>query len=129
MTSSIEALAADQEEVPGEPMLGQAEFRDPAIAPETPPARTEVAVPKIALVDDDEDLLAFLTELGALGDFAVAGTFHNGAEALDRLSKHQPDAVIMDIRLPDMSGIECTGKLRTILPSLPIVILTGYPDS
>jgi len=36
--------------------------------------------------------------------------------------------VIMDIRLPDMSGIECATKLKTILPGLPIIILTGYPD-
>jgi len=35
----------------------------------------------------------------------------------------------MDIRLPDMSGIDCTTKLRAILPELPIIMLTGFPDS
>jgi DNA-binding NarL/FixJ family response regulator len=124
----IEALAVGQDDVGGQPALGQGEFWRPGSAPEEPD-RAERAVPKIALVDDDEDLLVYLTELGAAGHFSVAGTFRSGAEALDHLSKNRVDAVIMDIRLPDMSGIDCARKLRTILPSLPIVILTGYPDS
>jgi len=64
-----------------------------------------------------------------LGHFKLTGTFHDAAQALDCLSRDQPDVVIMDIRLPDTSGIECTTKLRTILPGLPIIVLTGYADS
>src|SRR5262245_26356825 len=128
MQTLIEAVAAGHDDAVRQPVPGQAESRRPASAPEDP-EDAERPVPRIALVDDDEDLLRYLTELGAAGHFSVAGTFRSGAEALDQLPKHQPDAVIMDIRLPDISGIDCARKLRTILPNLPIVILTGYPDS
>ncbi len=47
---------------------------------------------------------------------------------MQRLPQDRPDVVIMDIRLPDMSGIDCTAKLNAILPALPILMLTGYPD-
>ena len=86
------------------------------------------AVPKIAVVDDDENIHVFVKDLGDLGHFKLAGSFYSAAQALDRLPEDRPDAVIMDIRLPDMSGIDCATRLKTILPALPIIILTGYPD-
>ena len=84
--------------------------------------------PKVALVDDDKDLHLFLSDLVNLGHFQLARPCHSGAEALERLPEDPPDVVIMDIRLPDMSGIDCTTKLRAILPELPIIMLTGFPD-
>ena len=83
---------------------------------------------RVALVDDDKDLHLFLSDLGNLGHFQLARPCHSGAEALERLPEDPPDVVIMDIRLPDMSGIDCTTKLRAILPELPIIMLTGFPD-
>jgi DNA-binding NarL/FixJ family response regulator len=80
------------------------------------------------VVDDQEELHAFFKELGDLGHFQLGGACFNAAEALKRLPAERPDAVIMDIRLPDMSGIDCTTKLKTVLPGLPIIMLTGYPD-
>jgi DNA-binding NarL/FixJ family response regulator len=88
----------------------------------------EPAVPRIAVVDDDEDIHLYLSELGNVGHFKVVGSFYNAAQALARLPEDRPDAVIMDIRLPDMSGIECTTRLKTVLPELSVIILTGYPD-
>jgi len=84
--------------------------------------------PRLALVDDDENIHLFVKDLGELGNFRVVGSFYTAAQALDRLPEDRPDAVIMDVRLPDMSGIDCTTKLKTILPELPIIILTGYPE-
>jgi len=91
-------------------------------------AAAKSAVPKLAVVDDDEDIHVFVNDLGDLGHFKLVGSSYNAAQALDRLPEMRPDAVIMDLRLPDMSGIECATKLKTILPGLPIIILTGYPD-
>ena len=91
-------------------------------------ASAESAVPKIAVVDDDENIHVFVKDLGDLGHFKLVGSSYNAAQALDRLPEMRPDAVIMDLRLPDMSGIECATKLKTILPDLPIIMLTGYPD-
>jgi len=91
-------------------------------------ASAKSTVPKIAVVDDDEDIHVFVKDLGDLGHFKLVGSSYNAAQALDRLPEMRPDAVIMDLRLPDMSGIECAKRLKTILPELPIIMLTGYPD-
>ena len=85
-------------------------------------------LPRVAIVDDSENMHLFLKDLGDLGHFQMIGSFTNGAQALEGLPKVHPDLVFMDIRLPDMSGIECTYKLNAILPQLAIIILTGYPD-
>jgi DNA-binding NarL/FixJ family response regulator len=50
-------------------------------------------------------------------------------EALKEIPKHQPDVVLMDIQLPDISGIECTAHLKQLMPSVQIVIVTVYEDS
>src|SRR6266487_1679966 len=86
------------------------------------------AVPKLAVVDDDENIHVFVKDLADLGHFKLVGSSYNAAQALDRLPEMRPDAVIMDLRLPDMSGIECATKLKTLLPDLPIIMLTGYAD-
>jgi len=80
-------------------------------------------------VDDDEELHLLLKAVAEMGHFKLVDSCYSAAEALDRLPGLRPDAVIMDIRLPDLSGIDCMVRLRTVLPQLPIVILTGYPDS
>jgi DNA-binding NarL/FixJ family response regulator len=93
------------------------------MAPDAP------VIPRISVVDDDGELHLFLKDLGKLGHFELVGSFYNAAQALAGLPDKPPDAVIMDIRLPDLSGVDCTSRLKTILPDLPILILTGYPDA
>jgi len=91
-------------------------------APSTP------STPRISVVDDDEQMHLFLKDLEGLGHFKIAGSFYTAAQALEGLPLDRPDAVIMDVRLPDSSGIDCANKLKTLLPDLPVLILTGYPD-
>jgi DNA-binding NarL/FixJ family response regulator len=86
-------------------------------------------VPRICIVDDDENIHIFLKDLADLGHFKLADSFYTAAQALDRLPEIRPDAAIMDIRLPDLSGIECTVRLKTVLPELPIIIVTGFADA
>jgi DNA-binding NarL/FixJ family response regulator len=92
-------------------------------------ASAKAPAPKLAVVDDDENIHVFVKDLADLGHFKLVGASYSAAQALDRLPDVRPDAVIMDLRLPDMSGVECATKLKTILPGLPIIILTGYPES
>src|ERR1043166_1618545 len=99
MMSFSDALAFGQDDAVAEFVPGQAECWRRASTAEGP-GSSELPIPRIALVDDDEDLHVFMRDLGGRGHFPLTGTCHNGAEALDRLSKHQPDAVVMDIRLP-----------------------------
>lgn len=85
-------------------------------------------LPRVSIVDDSEDMHLFLKDLGDLGHFQVIDSYTNAAQALQGLPPHHPDLVLMDIRLPDISGIELTKKLKAVLPELAIIILTGYPD-
>ena len=50
-------------------------------------------------------------------------------EALKLIPKHQPDVVLMDIQLPDSTGVECTAKIKEQMPAVHIVIVTVYEDS
>src|SRR5437660_10306758 len=79
-------------------------------------ASAKSAVPKIAVVDDGEDIHVFVKDLGDLGHFKLVGSSYKAAQALDRLPEVRLDAVIMDLRLPGLSGIEWSTCLKPILP-------------
>ena len=89
---------------------------------------TKEAPPKVSVVDDDLDLLAFFKDLGDQGHFELIGAYGSAREALQHLPNQQPDLVFMDILLPDMSGIECTKALLALLPRLRVVVITGHPE-
>jgi DNA-binding NarL/FixJ family response regulator len=52
-----------------------------------------------------------------------------GAQALDRIPKQAVDVVLMDIQLPDISGIECTFRLKSLMPGVQVMIFTVHEDS
>ena len=80
---------------------------------------------KILVVDDDPSVLSafeqMLSEQGHLVRVAV-----RGEEALELLAKERPDLVIMDIRMPGISGLEAVRRIRALDPRLPVIIMTGY---
>lgn len=78
---------------------------------------------RILLVDDDKHLRAALAEQMA-GDF-VPVEVASAAEALDRAGRDRFDAILLDVRLPDMDGIELCRRLRRAGVSAPILMLTG----
>jgi len=82
----------------------------------------------LILVVDDEPMIVDLlrTYLTGLGYRVAAAS--NGAEALGHLSVTRPDAVVLDLKLPDMSGAEILGRLRAIDDSIPVLMLTANTD-
>lgn len=95
-------------------------------SPETSPGRRLI---KVALVEDRRDMRESWGRLvDALGDFECVCVCASGAEALRSVPLAQPDVVLMDIFMPKMSGIECTARLKALLPKTPIVILTTSDD-
>lgn len=83
----------------------------------------------VAIVEDNAAVCASLERvIGQAGDCRCVSISRNGAHALRTVPKHQPDVVIMDINLPDVSGIECTARLKQLHPRLQILILTVYDD-
>jgi DNA-binding NarL/FixJ family response regulator len=58
----------------------------------------------------------------------VIGTAGDGASALEQIAANPPDVLVLDIRLPDMSGVDVARHVRGLFPGVGIVILTGYDD-
>lgn len=84
---------------------------------------------RVALVEDQPKVRESWTKLiNSLPDFKCICACTTGEEALRLIPPAQPDVVLMDIFLPRMSGIECTGRLKELLPQIQIVILTSMDD-
>jgi DNA-binding NarL/FixJ family response regulator len=84
---------------------------------------------KVAIVEDDSrfrESLAVVVD-GVPG-FRCVGAFGNAEAALKELPRDWPDAVLMDINLPEMSGIQCVARLKELRPALQIIMLTVYVD-
>lgn len=82
----------------------------------------------LLIVDDEEIIrsgLARTVDWEALG-FRVAGTAVNGEKALDFISVRHVDAVLADIRMPRLTGLELARRLRESNPEIRVVILSGY---
>jgi len=83
----------------------------------------------LLIVDDHEvvrqGLAAMLGRRPAFHIVAEAGTV---AEAVAAARKFKPDLVVMDVRLPDGSGIEACREIRAEMPDTRVVMLTSYPD-
>jgi DNA-binding NarL/FixJ family response regulator len=84
---------------------------------------------RVALVEDKADVRQSWSKLiGQLADFSCVCACASGEEALRIIPAARPDVVLMDIFLPRMSGIECTTRLKALLPNTQIVILTAMDD-
>jgi two-component system response regulator (stage 0 sporulation protein F) len=82
-------------------------------------------VPTVLIVDDEKNLLElYRSELSAEGyEVLVAST---GKEAVELLQKKKPDVVVMDIRMPEMDGIEALGKVVARHKNIPVIINTAF---
>jgi two-component system response regulator (stage 0 sporulation protein F) len=82
---------------------------------------------KILIVDDQFGIRILLTEV-----FQKEGyqTFQaaNGIQALDILKKHDPDLVLLDMKIPGMDGIEILKRMKVIDPSIRVIIMTAYGE-
>jgi len=76
-----------------------------------------------ALIRDSLEMLLRLER-----DIAVVGLAQDGAEAVELVAKHQPDLVLMDLKMPGMNGIEATRQIRTHYPEVKVLVLTTYDD-
>lgn len=84
---------------------------------------------RVALVEDQQDTRESWRRLiSSFPDFECICTCASGEEALRTISEAKPDVILMDAFLPRMSGIECTAKLKVVLPMTPIVMLTASDE-
>lgn len=80
---------------------------------------------KILLVDDDPNILASLQKVLEKSDYEVI-TARRAEAALDLIRADRPDVVLMDIRMPGMSGLDAFRVMKETEPRLPVIIMTGY---
>ena len=94
---------------------------------------TAVIVPRqpirILICDDHEVVREGLrTLLAGRADLEVVAEAGTSADAIEAAERARPDIVIMDVRLPDGSGVEACRAIREILPATRVIMLTSYPD-
>jgi DNA-binding NarL/FixJ family response regulator len=84
---------------------------------------------RLLVVDDHEVVRQGLVSLlDRREHFQVVAEAGTAAEAVEMARKFEPDLVVMDVRLPDGSGIEACREIRAEFPATRVVILTSYPD-
>jgi len=80
---------------------------------------------KILIVDDEENI-RFLYEQELLDEGYEIILARDGVECLDMVTRHAPDLIILDIRMPRMDGLEAIGKIIEINKHIPIIINSAY---
>ncbi|KLU60884.1 transcriptional regulatory protein DevR (DosR) [Peptococcaceae bacterium CEB3] len=88
-----------------------------------------MAVIKILIVDDHEVVrIGLKTALASEQDFQIIGEAATGQAALDFVREQKPDVVVLDVRLPDISGIEVCREIRSHYDNVHILMLTNYGE-
>jgi DNA-binding NarL/FixJ family response regulator len=84
---------------------------------------------RVLVVDDHPAFRKALTSaLRLVGDIEVAGEAGGGVAACEEVINLEPDVVLMDLSMPDLSGIDAMKKIHESYPDLPVVILTAHAD-
>ena len=82
---------------------------------------------KILIVDDHFVVrIGLLTSLKMDDSLQAVGEASTGRQAIELYRKHQPDVVLMDLRLPDMTGIESTSMLCRDFPKAKIIMISSF---
>jgi DNA-binding NarL/FixJ family response regulator len=85
---------------------------------------------RVAIVEDNEEIRATLERIvGRAKNIRCVCICPNGETALQTIPQHAPEVVIMDLRLPGISGIECTARLKRLLPGTQVLVFTIYGDT
>jgi len=82
---------------------------------------------KILMADDHPVVRAGIRGmLETQDEFQVIAEAENGREAFEQIGKLKPDVVLMDLRMPEMDGVEAIGKIKEKYPNVNILVLTTY---
>jgi DNA-binding NarL/FixJ family response regulator len=84
---------------------------------------------RLMIVDDHEVVrMGLKAALEVEDDFTVVAEAGNGRDAIDRARAHQPDIVLMDVRMDGMDGIEACREIRNELPDTKVLMLTSFAE-
>jgi CheY-like chemotaxis protein len=82
---------------------------------------------RVLIVDDDRDVRELLVESFRLSGFDVVAAA-NGLEALLYVKREQPDAVVLDLMMPRLGGVEALKRIRSYNPGIRVLVVTGNID-
>src|SRR5438034_11329963 len=83
----------------------------------------------VLVVDDNALIRQALCELFKReADFEVCGEAENGREAIEKAQQLHPDLIVMDLSMPVMNGIEAASILKSLMPTVPLIIFSEYSD-
>ena len=82
-------------------------------------------MPRLLIVDDEPNVLYSLESGLAADDYEVL-TARTGMQAVAQAEAGAPDVVVLDVRLPDMSGLEAFDRIRAADPHVPVVVMTAF---
>jgi len=80
---------------------------------------------KVLLVDDEQDFLDALSERMRARDMEVT-TSTSATDALEKAKKEPYDAIVLDLMMPEMDGLEALQKIKKNNPNLQVILLTGH---
>ena len=84
---------------------------------------------KVLLADDQDILVEGLKLiLGKEEDIQIIETANNGRRAYEACKNHPPDVVLMDIKMPELSGVEATNMIKRDFPEVKVIVLTTFND-
>jgi len=93
------------------------------------PGEKNVSI-RVSIVEDDTPVREILRDwLARAEGFEFVGEFDCGEDGLAQLPRQKPDVVLMDIKLPGISGVECVRQLKPLMPQTQFVMHTVYEDS
>jgi DNA-binding NarL/FixJ family response regulator len=89
----------------------------------------ELMMMKVLIADDHRLMVEGVKRaLAEAGDFEVVGEASNGAQVLPLVSRLHPDMVLLDLRMPQMDGLQCLAEIRERYPKTKVVILSVSTD-
>ena len=83
---------------------------------------------KVLIADDHEVVRHGLASLLSGSEVKIVAEAKNGQEVISLAKKHRPNVVLLDIRMPGADGLETLERLRSDLPNVRVVMLTGYDN-
>lgn len=82
------------------------------------------------LIADDQELIreSLKIILSTNNEFEVIDTVGSGKEVVESIRRHIPDIILMDVRMPDMDGVQCTKFVKEVYPEIKAIVLTTFDD-
>lgn len=80
---------------------------------------------RVMVVDNNENARSLLVSVLEREHFEICGQAEDGRQAISKAAELHPDVVVLDVLMPEMSGIEAVPRIRKIAPSTKIVLISG----